>query len=112
MDLSQACLDSGISTNTKIGSTEGLIGILTKGRVDRKEYSKQCVMAAVLQLENNDWYRSSKDASPLAKPIKAVIFDCDGTLVDSEYAHYLGWKHALSNLCNDFTLSEYYQYVG
>lgn len=56
MDLSQACLHSGISSNVKIGSTEGLIGILTKGRVDRKEYSKQCVMAAVLQLQNSDWY--------------------------------------------------------
>ena len=76
MDLSQACLHSGISTNTKIGSTEGLVGILTQGRIDRKEYSKQCVMAAVLQLENNDWYRSSKDALPLTKSIKAVIFDC------------------------------------
>lgn len=56
MDLTQACLHSGITTNTKIGSTEGLIGILTKGRVDRKEYSKQCVSAAILQLENSDWY--------------------------------------------------------
>src|SRR5262245_39877928 len=44
--------------------------------------------------------------------IKAVLFDCDGTLVDSEYAHYLGWKHALVNLGNDLTLDEYYQYVG
>jgi inosine/xanthosine triphosphatase len=59
MDLSQACLHSGISNNTKIGSTEGLIGILTKGKVDRKEYSKQCVITAVLQLENEEWYISN-----------------------------------------------------
>jgi inosine/xanthosine triphosphatase len=57
MDLSQACLHSGISTNAKIGSTEGLIGILTKGKVDRKEYSKQSVFAAILQLENATWYK-------------------------------------------------------
>lgn len=63
MDLSQACLQSGISSNTKIGSTEGLIGVLTKGKIDRKEYSKQCVLAAVLQLENYDWYASSKKSS-------------------------------------------------
>ena len=56
MVLSQACLHSGISSNTKIGSTEGLIGILTRGKIDRKEYSKQCVIAAVLQLENYEWY--------------------------------------------------------
>lgn len=58
MDLTQACLHSGISANAKLGSTEGLIGILTQGKIDRKEYSKQCVHAAVIQLENGDWYGS------------------------------------------------------
>lgn len=56
MDLSQACLHSGISSNNKIGSTEGLIGVLTRGKIDRKEYSKQAVIAAILQLENCEWY--------------------------------------------------------
>lgn len=60
MDLSQACLHSGISNNTEIGSTEGLIGVLSKGKIDRKEYSKQCVIAALLQLENYKWYVPSK----------------------------------------------------
>jgi beta-phosphoglucomutase-like phosphatase (HAD superfamily) len=44
--------------------------------------------------------------------IKAVLFDCDGTLVDSEYAHYLGWKRTLVDLGSDMSLSEYDQYVG
>jgi len=44
--------------------------------------------------------------------IQAVLFDCDGTLVDSEYAHYQGWKHALKHFGIDFPLSDYYQYVG
>jgi inosine/xanthosine triphosphatase len=57
MKLSQACLQSGISSNEKIGSTEGLIGVLTRGRIDRKEYSKQCIMTALLQLENLKWYQ-------------------------------------------------------
>ncbi len=56
MDLTQACLHSGISANKNLGSQEGMIGILTKGRIDRKEYSKQCVIAALLQLENAPWY--------------------------------------------------------
>lgn len=60
MDLSQACLYSGISNNEKIGSTEGLIGVLTKGKIDRKEYSKQCITTAILQLENAEWYVRKK----------------------------------------------------
>jgi len=57
MDLSQACLKAGISQNTNIGSTEGLIGVLSKGRMNRKTYSKECVLTALLQLENAEWYR-------------------------------------------------------
>ena len=30
-------------------------------------------------------------------PIKAIIFDCDGTLVDSEGAHLLAWQQTLHN---------------
>ncbi len=44
--------------------------------------------------------------------VKAVIFDCDGTLVDSEYSHYLSWQHALQKLGSDLTLEDYCQYVG
>lgn len=57
LDLTQACLQSGISQNAKIGSTIGLIGVLSKGRVDRKQYSKECVHTAILQLENAEWYK-------------------------------------------------------
>lgn len=64
MDLSRACLQSGISHNTAIGSTEGIIGVLSKGRIDRKEYSKQCIFAAMLQLENAAWYRVGKFQIP------------------------------------------------
>lgn len=44
--------------------------------------------------------------------IKAILFDCDGTLVDSEYGHYLGWKQALNDLGSDLEIDDYYQYVG
>ncbi|MES2345387.1 MAG: HAD-IA family hydrolase [Chlamydiota bacterium] len=44
--------------------------------------------------------------------VKAVLFDCDGTLVDSEYAHYLAWEAALMEVGGDLSHDEYYQYVG
>lgn len=55
-DLSQACHYSGITKNPKLGSAEGLIGILTKGRIDRKNYTKQAVITALLQIENKELY--------------------------------------------------------
>ncbi len=57
-NLSQACLRSGISQNSHIGSEEGLIGILTDGRVDRKKYTKECLATALIQVENAALYGS------------------------------------------------------
>jgi inosine/xanthosine triphosphatase len=57
MDLSQACLHAGITDNAQIGVEEGLIGILTKGRIDRKEYTKQAIVTALVQLEHSQWYQ-------------------------------------------------------
>jgi inosine/xanthosine triphosphatase len=61
MDLSQACLHSGITSKAKIGAEEGLIGILTQGRVDRKKYTKECIAMALVQLENHTWYQPHED---------------------------------------------------
>ena len=44
--------------------------------------------------------------------IRAIIFDCDGTLVDSEDAHYAGWRDALQNQGHDLSVEEYRSYVG
>src|SRR5579872_540933 len=44
--------------------------------------------------------------------IKAILFDCDGTLVDSEPMHYLAWKETLLEWGYDFPIEEYYPYVG
>ena len=38
---------------------------------------------------------------------KAIIFDCDGTLVDSEYAHFLSWRSALQRHGGDLVLEDY-----
>lgn len=55
--LADACYESGITTNKKLGSSEGLIGILSKGRINRKEYTKQSIMTALLQVENAAFYQ-------------------------------------------------------
>lgn len=44
--------------------------------------------------------------------IEAVIFDCDGTLVDSENSHFLSWKQALNDLGGDLTRDDYRHLVG
>ncbi len=44
--------------------------------------------------------------------IKALIFDCDGILVDSEYSHYQSWREAIQKYGHDLSLDEYYPYVG
>lgn len=46
------------------------------------------------------------------KSIKAIIFDCDGTLVDSEEAHFFAWRRAVQNWRGDLTLEEYPSYAG
>ncbi len=56
LDLSQACIASGISSNEKIGEEEGLVGILTRGKVNRLEYTKESIHAALVQVVNHAWY--------------------------------------------------------
>lgn len=51
LDMSQAINKAGLTNNPKVGSEEGAIGILTKGRMDRKEYTKQALRTALIHLE-------------------------------------------------------------
>jgi inosine/xanthosine triphosphatase len=51
LDMSQAINKAGLTTNPNIGMEEGAIGILTKGRIDRKEYTKQALRTALIHLE-------------------------------------------------------------
>ncbi len=46
------------------------------------------------------------------KGLKAVIFDCDGVLVDTEYLKFLAWQDALSSHGVEFTIEEYMPLVG
>ena len=56
LDANEAFYNSGLTKNKKIGSSEGAIGLLTKNRVTRKEYTKQAIMMALIHLENRGLY--------------------------------------------------------
>lgn len=44
--------------------------------------------------------------------VKAVLFDCDGVLVDTEYLKYLAWKDALAAYDLDLSMEEYKLLAG
>lgn len=45
-------------------------------------------------------------------PIQAVIFDCDGTLIDSEASHLYAWQKVVLNRDHFFSLEDYQQCMG
>ena len=44
--------------------------------------------------------------------IEALIFDCDGTLTDSMYAHFAAWRSALSLQGMSLAEQDFYRYSG
>lgn len=56
MDLGEAYLHSGLTDNPKLGAAEGAIGLLTRMRVTRKDYTKQAIEMALIQFENRPFY--------------------------------------------------------
>lgn len=55
-ELSDAFRDLGFTKKQKIGEEEGIISVLTNGRLNRKEYTKQAIMTALIHLENKKLY--------------------------------------------------------
>lgn len=51
LDMSEAINKAGLTKNPQIGSAEGAIGILTKGRLTRKSYTKEALRTALIHLE-------------------------------------------------------------
>jgi len=56
MNASKAFYELGLTRKKRIGSEEGAIGILTNGRLTRKDYTKQSIMMALIHLENSSLY--------------------------------------------------------
>jgi inosine/xanthosine triphosphatase len=57
LDANEASFRIGLTSHKKIGSLEGAVGILTKGRVTRKDYTKQAIRMAMIQIENSSLYK-------------------------------------------------------
>ena len=53
-DLTQASVKAGFSSNENLGEAEGVIGVMTKGKVNRKEYTKNAIRMALIHLQNKD----------------------------------------------------------
>ncbi len=56
IDINEAVYEAGITDDKAIGSAEGMIGYLTKGRVKRIDYTKQAIQMALIHLENPKLY--------------------------------------------------------
>ncbi len=55
-DLSQASFESGLTEKQNLGAEEGIVGVLTKGIVPRKEYTKHAIKMAMIHLQNKEHY--------------------------------------------------------
>jgi inosine/xanthosine triphosphatase len=56
LDINQAFYKMELTGDPKIGSAQGAVGILTKGRWVRKDTVKQALTAALVQLENKSLF--------------------------------------------------------
>lgn len=55
-ELSDAFRELGFTTKQKIGEEEGIIGVLTKGKFNRKQYTQEAIRMAMVHLENKELY--------------------------------------------------------
>lgn len=51
LDMNDAAFKAGLTKNPKVGSAEGLVGIVTKGRLTRKEYTKEAIRTALIHID-------------------------------------------------------------
>lgn len=55
-NASDSFRELGFTDKEYIGRHEGIIGVVTKNRLDRKEYTKQAIRTALIHLENKNLY--------------------------------------------------------
>jgi beta-phosphoglucomutase family hydrolase len=50
--------------------------------------------------------------APIPDHIQGLIFDCDGTLVDTMPLHYVAWKQTMDSVNIDFPEDRFYSFAG
>lgn len=56
LDASRAWKEAGLTDHEYIGYAQGSIGMLTNGRLPRKEYTKQAIRNALIHIEHPEWF--------------------------------------------------------
>ena len=56
LNMTDAAIKAGLTENSKIGAENGVISILSKGKIRREDYTKQSVKMALIQIENAALY--------------------------------------------------------
>ena len=57
LDGSQAMKAAGYTTQEKFGEEEGLVGVLTKGKMNRTDFNRYAIMMALTHLENPEYFK-------------------------------------------------------
>ena len=56
LGFAQAANKTGLSSDEKVGQNNGVIGELTNGKVDRKEFTKQALRTALIHIDKHGYY--------------------------------------------------------
>src|ERR1700722_11216447 len=68
--------------------------------------------ANILQASNIREISSQTTAKNQCAEIKAIIFDCDGTLIDNGIGYFLDWQHALQCQGHDLNADEFWDFMN
>ncbi len=67
------------------------------------------ILLFILPIQKQIFSNNTDDSK---KMYKAIIFDCDGVLADTEYLKFCAWKEALEKYNISFRIEEYMPVVG
>ena len=109
MDLSQACNAAGVTSNPKLGEAEGLIGVLSNGRVTRQAYTEQALQMCFFFLEQRSLYARAGaggngaavavNGTPTASAVNAAAAAAaaatmKGVVIQNGFQDGMVWLHA------------------